>query len=397
MRLSTFLIIPLLAVGIVELPRAHAQNLSVGVAAGANLNGDFRTVFVPNGIAPGIDFVQRSDAGILIGGAAVEWRFSGPLSLELDAVYRRLRGSDFTVVTWEFPVLAKYRFAFRGVRPFIEAGPSFRATGNLNGVNPSHYGITAGLGVEMHLRSWNIAPAVRYTRWAPDHSLDAQTIPNQVEFLVGFSRAPESNWRPLGRHLSLGVVAGSSLTGDFQSYSSAVHVVSVIPNPGGGFSLHESDGTLFQYSGPRSFIAGPMVELALPRGLSLEAEAVHRPLRAASLEVLADGTTSVFTGAITTWEFPVLAKYKFALRRVTPFAELGPSFRLPQEVNGAALSHYGATAGAGIEARWHALKIAPALRYTHWAADHARGGGAVLGLGSGVLRNQAELVVVFSF
>ena len=49
-------------------------------------------------------------------------------------------------------MLAKYRFHWSKMNPFVELGPSFRTAGNLNGTNPSHYGFTSGLGVEMHLR-----------------------------------------------------------------------------------------------------------------------------------------------------------------------------------------------------------------------------------------------------
>lgn len=55
--------------------------------------------------------------------------------------------SPSPVVTWEFPVLAKYRFSEGRFRPFIEAGPEFRTTGNLN-FSPSRYGGTAGFGIE---------------------------------------------------------------------------------------------------------------------------------------------------------------------------------------------------------------------------------------------------------
>ena len=82
----------------------------------------------------------------------------------------------------EFPILAKYRFQWSKVNPFAELGPSFRTTGNLNGTNPSHYGFSAGVGLEMHLRSLNVAPTLRYTRWAGDGvaSFRPNSNPDQV-------------------------------------------------------------------------------------------------------------------------------------------------------------------------------------------------------------------------
>jgi hypothetical protein len=74
-----------------------------------------------------------------------------------------------------------------------------------------------------------------------------------------------------------------------------------------------------------------------------------------------------------TWDFPVLAKYKFLLSRAEPLVELGPSFRLPQELNGGHLSTYGMTGGTGFEVHLLRLRIAPELRFTRWASDSPAG------------------------
>jgi hypothetical protein len=82
------------------------------------------------------------------------------------------RPTAFSVLTWEFPVLAKYSWARWKWRPFVTAGPSLRLAGNLNGYNPSRYGITAGGGVETRVkRGFRLSPAVRYTHWAADRPL----------------------------------------------------------------------------------------------------------------------------------------------------------------------------------------------------------------------------------
>jgi hypothetical protein len=96
--------------------------------------------------------------------------------------------SPATVVTWQIPVLAKYRFGSRPLKPFLEAGPSFRAAGNLNDAAPSVYGGTAGLGVEAQLGRLKIGPIIRYTHWAADaDSAGSPTKQNQAELLVGLS------------------------------------------------------------------------------------------------------------------------------------------------------------------------------------------------------------------
>jgi hypothetical protein len=136
-------------------------------------------------------------------GLQVEYEFRERLSLGFSGLYRPLRGfsvstfqgstfrNEFTVLTWEFPVLATYAFWNSPVwRPFIEGGASFRATGNLNAYNPSHYGATTGFGVETVARGVKIAPRLRYSRWANDSLAFrwmSQTRRDEVQLLVGVS------------------------------------------------------------------------------------------------------------------------------------------------------------------------------------------------------------------
>jgi hypothetical protein len=100
------------------------------------------------------------------------------------------------VLSWDFPVLAKYHLAKLGRAPFVEAGPSFRVAGNLNGYNPSHVGVTAGAGAEIR-KGWALlSTALRYTRWTedgpPNSSLSTggqsdypRTNANAVELIFG--------------------------------------------------------------------------------------------------------------------------------------------------------------------------------------------------------------------
>jgi hypothetical protein len=96
--------------------------------------------------------------------------------------------SPATVVTWELSPLAKYRLGSGSVKPFIETGPSFRVSGNLNNASPSTYGGTAGIGLETHLGKVRISPVARYTHWAADPGFaGSPTKRNQVELLAGLS------------------------------------------------------------------------------------------------------------------------------------------------------------------------------------------------------------------
>ena len=390
MRPNLLFIIVGIAVAFGLARGAHGQHLSAGVVTGAGFTEDFQNEFSP-GLPSGPGFTNYSTPKRYIAGAMVELGIGSHFSLEVDGLFRPLgytfagvepngslnSVSPATVVTWEFPVLAKYRVAFHGVRPFVEAGPSFRTTGNLNSANPSHYGVTAGLGVELPVGGFRITPAVRYTRWAADPEHVVKTVPNQIELVVGFSRASESDWQPFGRHLSLGVTAGTGLTDDFRPTSFTY------TNP-----LNASPITVLGLPGPQSLIAGPTLELSLPAGFVVEADLLHQPLHVTEEAFIGGKKHSSSVSAIHEWDFPVLAKYRFRTHLVKPILELGPSFRLPQGQYG--VSHYGVTAGAGVEGHIRLLKIAPSFRYTHWAPNN------VLAF-SRELPNQVEFLVGFSF
>ena len=346
---------------------AYGQSLSFGVVAGAGLSSDFRTQYIQTGNTALLDY---STPKRYLVGPTLEFGLPANFSLEVDGIFRPIEYtfagvepngklnsvSPSPVITWEFPVLAKYRFALGPLKPFAEAGPSFRTAGNLNGTNPSHKGITAGVGFETRLWGLNIAPTLRYTRWAEDH----QTTPDQLELMVGISRRSESAWHPLGDRFSAGALLGTNLTDYYQGSSFA--------EVDGQFSL-----TSVNTPGPQSFLVGPMLEVALAKGFSVHGAALYQPLH-----ITIDDTVSTAAGerhlhSVATnieWNFPVLGKYRLpVLRHATPFAELGPSFRLPQGVSGA--SHYGVTAGAGVEVRLWRLKIAPEFRYTRWGSETA--------------------------
>jgi hypothetical protein len=300
----------------------------------------------------------------------VEWSFSGPISIEADGLYRRLHAvgaptSSFSVVTWEFPILVNYRFSLRHLTPFLEAGPSFRATGNLNDIHPSHYGITAGVGVGRQVGRLWIEPLVRYTRWAQDVQVrsDVRTKADQLEFLVGLRAPSLSDTRPFGAHFSLGLVAGTNLTGDFASVTSS-RFPPALANI--SYASQLVSATFTSSAGPRSFAGGPLAALELPKRLSIEVQAIYRPLRSSVQVFLPDTRKDLrLADHRSTWEFPVLAQYRWRIRRAKPFVEMGPSFRLLQDVYGAA--PYGIAAGAGVEEHVGRLQIAPGLRFTHWA------------------------------
>ena len=157
------------------------RQLSLGGLGGLSAIGEF--YYPPTGV--------RERVGYLAG-ASAQLELRQQLALEVDGVYKPPHGSfgggqGFTVLTWDFPVLAKYHVANLGRAPFVEAGPSFRASGNTNGYNPSHFGATIGAGVESR-KGWAlVSTALRYTRWAKDGGLQAysRTNANALELMLG--------------------------------------------------------------------------------------------------------------------------------------------------------------------------------------------------------------------
>lgn len=179
---------------------AYAQRISIGAVVGGYANRDFVSHYIQ---IPGfMPFVAVSDAGGYILGPAVDVHLNRHFSVGLDALYKPMHYKESatfypdgtigyapaTVVTWQFPVMARYRMPLGAAAVFFEGGSSFRTAGNLNHTQPSHQGISAGAGIEGRWRALTLAPSLRYTRWAKDHypfprSYDVQTRADQVEFL----------------------------------------------------------------------------------------------------------------------------------------------------------------------------------------------------------------------
>lgn len=347
--------------GFTAPPDAAGQNLSVGIIAGGGFTDGIQT-----GDLSGQRLLSTSKDYLI--GPTLEWNFSQRWSIEADGIFRELHFgragieangtlnsvSPAPVVTWEFPILAKYRFETGRFHPFLEAGPSFRATGNLNGTNPSHYGVTAGAGVELHVKKLDIAPVLRYTRWAEDSQSTpvyyAKSRPDQLELAVGLATAPEFNAHPLGTRIPVGVLAGVNLTADIHS---------------SGFAFASGTQSFSEITSPKTgVIVGPAVEFSLPDSFFVEADAAYHPLRFTTLSSFNGANPTSYTGSLGNWDLPVLAKRQFRTRFISPFLEAGPAFR----VGSGQLSHYGVTAGIGLEAHLRAIRIAPTFRFSHWAA-----------------------------
>jgi len=185
---------------------AVAQPVSFGIRGGVPLTNAYSAVTVTSGSSFVKDFSDSKEYQI---GAMLELHLPLGLGVEADALYHPLNlttqiyiappdvhagtfQSSITVNSWEFPILGKFHFLrLPLVKPYIEAGPSFRALANA----ASHFsssGFTIGVGVELRISRLRIEPDIRYTRWGSDmaSAIAVGATPsnvNQVAFLIGIA------------------------------------------------------------------------------------------------------------------------------------------------------------------------------------------------------------------
>jgi outer membrane protein W len=180
---------------------AIAQPVSFGVKVGVPLTDFFSTVESKN-------FGFNSNTKQYIAGADMEVRLPFGLGIELDALYHPLsyagssNGASETVTahSFEFPLLLKYRFPSKVVRPFVDAGAAFSTLSDLKttvtnvvangaGTAKSPIGFVMGAGLDIHVLIIHIAPEIRYTHWGSAAFVDplslVQGSQNQAEFLLG--------------------------------------------------------------------------------------------------------------------------------------------------------------------------------------------------------------------
>ena len=145
----------------------------------------------------------------------LEWKLPNNFSIEIDGLWRTYPyGPDEgAAVTWEMPVLAKYRFRLPFGRPFLDCWAL------ISDWAPTVTGFSAGAVVEFRvIGPLNIAPTLRYTHWGSRDDLSFD--PNLVELLAALRFSSEGNAHPISHRVSLGVVLGSTLSPDFPTVSS---------------------------------------------------------------------------------------------------------------------------------------------------------------------------------
>lgn len=182
--------------------------------------------------------------------------------------------------------------------------------------------------------------------------------------------------------VSIGVKGGVALTDAFEnntfSYPNTLTPPVVIHN----------------YSPSKDYIVGPFVEVRLPFGLGVEADALYRPLHFATTDEVNNVPVTPYLERSNSWEFPILAKYRLKLPIARPYVDAGPSFRTTGALTSYYLSNHGFTAGVGVDIKALLLHVSPEIRYTRWGAD-TKLPGATAPVYSNV--NQVELLVGIAF
>ena len=185
---------------------AFAQPIGFGVKGGVPLNDFYTTVSSPN-------FGFNSSTQNYIVGPTVELRLPFGLGVEADALYRHLSYSatsgslteSVKANSWEFPIMGKFRFPGKILRPYVAAGFTFNSLSGLSGsvltatglkdastsTTNTAKGFVAGAGLELHAVIIRISPEIRYTRWGSARFMNPLDLvrgsKDQAEFLLGIT------------------------------------------------------------------------------------------------------------------------------------------------------------------------------------------------------------------
>lgn len=169
-----------------------------------------------------------------------------------------------------------------------------------------------------------------------------------------------------GQTISIGVIGGVRATDDLT---------------GGGAT-----------SVSKRYAVGPMLEVGLPFGLAVEADALYR--RAGFQTSASNGDYNVFAVEhANLWEVPILLKYRIPIAAAKPFLEAGYVSRviagsptknevdhLPGGIVYTYSTYYsnwsndnGFVVGGGVQFALGHLRLSPVIRYTRWSGSTVMG------------------------
>src|SRR5579859_5396712 len=192
---------------------ALAQPFTLGIKVGTPANQFLDTV--GSGTINFHSYTNR----YLFGGTG-ELRLPFGLGVEVDALYRHYNfqtvgtfppaGGTITAGAstgaWEFPLLAKYRFPTKVVRPFVDAGIAwdklagfkqavtvvspnpFLPPANLNQpVNDTTTGAVVGFGLDIKVPFVHVSPEFRFTHWTSQHFVPGTPLTTTGNPFPGFT------------------------------------------------------------------------------------------------------------------------------------------------------------------------------------------------------------------
>jgi hypothetical protein len=116
-------------------------------------------------------------------------------------------------------------------------------------------------------------------------------------------------------------------------------------------------------TGKGNVLIGPMLDLRLPFGLGIEADALYRRW---------DAKGVLSTGSASTWEFPVYGKVRVPGIVARPYFGGGLNFQrlgdLGKFLGGSTVdkSRRGFLGAAGVEVKVPMVRISPEIRFTRW-------------------------------
>jgi hypothetical protein len=143
-------------------------------------------------------------------------------------------------------------------------------------------------------------------------------------------------------------------------------------------------------AGSNGHLIGPTIEMNLPLGFSLEADALYRPIHLHLISVLQQLAPESHTYVSS--EIPLVGKYRFMHTPIIkPYIAGGLMFRWSTKQL-SSLSKVGVVAGAGIELKLGSIKVSPEVRYVHWGTD-----ASAVSSYFGSRHNQTEALLGLSF
>ncbi len=132
---------------------------------------------------------------------------------------------------------------------------------------------------------------------------------------------------------------------------------------------------------PKRFTVGPSLELRLPFGVGFEFDALYRKVAYTS------GGQEI---SASSWQFPLLFKYRMPMVMARPFFTVGPVFHSL----GGALSfgpERGFALGGGLDLKLIKVHVSPELRYTRFGGSRSPLAGLDFN------KNQVDFLVGFTF